>query len=683
HIGTMIGTTAMRGDTDTTLVIKNPARINQDFSLRFWLDATVGDLQKLLSKIYDGEPAPADQTLIYAGKVLKDSSLRLRDIIIQTDWPAGPHSFHLVIKNKQSTGLSAQTRSVGSSASASATTATAAASGAARPTPPSTRTASTPDPSSASGSVASLNGTEKPSSSRPGADPTPTAGQAELDGLMAAASLLNSWIAYSGASGGIYGAAFSNYPFAQSPMPGTAPADGNHTGHEGSAAAPVAAAMSGAGSAADIPYTYYNPVVGNAYQAAYSAALAALSVGPQPPLLKQRQDRPVNQAKETVSDEACKDQCGAASGTGGEAIVEPNASAGTSSASAASTTEPVAQQYAYVPMFVPAYGQAGYMFGMPGPYPILQQSGPIPLGNLQTPGAWAWSPSPFGQPWQQPIPAVGRAGATESIDSIMDLNALLDALTEGAAGGRREGGRGEDGGAGLANRGARAGAAGEGQPGLRLRRARIAIPVAMVPGNEQLAVAAVNRNRQGPARWPPRVLRIRVSLRMLLQALVVVFMLSQNLTWKRLMALIIIGAVMYIASLWAPFLVRRDNQARPEAPQDRGEGAAGRAAGAAEEGAAGAALQPAPQLRQQLRRRGFLSEVLVFVVGFVTSLLPAWNFFAEDAAAFVVGQQMPAEEDGARQQQEAVGENDAAPAEGAGAVPPQGIDEAEGAILAQ
>ncbi|GIL98376.1 hypothetical protein Vretimale_3754 [Volvox reticuliferus] len=326
------------------------------------------------------------------------------------------------------------------------------------------------------------------------------------------------------------------------------------------------------------------------------------------------------------------------------------------------------------------------MYGMPGPYPILQQSGPVPLGNMQTPGAWAWSLSPFGQAWQQSIPAVGRAGATESIDGIMDLNALLDALTEGAAaaGGRRQGDRGEEGGAGQANRGARAGAAGEGQPGFRLRRARIAIPVAMVPDNEQLAVAAVDRNRPGPARWPPRVLRIRVSLRMLLQALVVVFMLSQNLTWKRLMALIIIGAVMYIASLWAPFLVRRDNPARPGAPQGRGEGAAGPVAVAAGAGAAGAAPQPVPQLRQQLRRRGFLSEVLVFLVGFVTSLLPAWNFFAEDAVAFVAGQEVPAEEDDARQQrQEAAGENDAAPAEDAGAVPAQGMDEAEGAVLAQ
>ncbi|GIL98378.1 hypothetical protein Vretimale_3754 [Volvox reticuliferus] len=158
----------------------------------------------------------------------------------------------------------------------------------------------------------------------------------------------------------------------------------------------------------------------------------------------------------------------------------------------------------------------------------------------------------------------------------------------------------------------------------------------------------------------------------------------QNLTWKRLMALIIIGAVMYIASLWAPFLVRRDNPARPGAPQGRGEGAAGPVAVAAGAGAAGAAPQPVPQLRQQLRRRGFLSEVLVFLVGFVTSLLPAWNFFAEDAVAFVAGQEVPAEEDDARQQrQEAAGENDAAPAEDAGAVPAQGMDEAEGAVLAQ
>lgn len=48
---------------NTTLVIKNPSRSNQQFSISFQLDGSIADLQKLLSETYDGRPAPADQTV--------------------------------------------------------------------------------------------------------------------------------------------------------------------------------------------------------------------------------------------------------------------------------------------------------------------------------------------------------------------------------------------------------------------------------------------------------------------------------------------------------------------------------------------------------------------------------------------------------------------------------------------
>jgi hypothetical protein len=62
-------------------------------------------------------------------------------------------------------------------------------------------------------------------------------------------------------------------------------------------------------------------------------------------------------------------------------------------------------------------------------------------------------------------------------------------------------------------------------------------------------------------------------------------------------------------------------------------------------------------------RRGVVQELLVFVVGFVTSLLPAWNFNAEDAAAMAAAQEAAAAEERERQRRAAAGA--AAAAEGA------------------
>lgn len=44
--------------------------------------------------------------------------------------------------------------------------------------------------------------------------------------------------------------------------------------------------------------------------------------------------------------------------------------------------------------------------------------------------------------------------------------------------------------------------------------------------------------------------------------------------------------------------------------------------------------------QHQHRPRGFLMEVLMLVVGFVTSLLPTWNINAHDEAAFAAAQEM-------------------------------------------
>lgn len=102
-----------------TLVIKNPSKSSHHFTLEFSLDGTLGELQQVLSRTYDGKPQPSEQTvrgghkkkgrkaffsrllpfsptalfythartcpahvqLIYGGKVLKDMSVKVRDLV--------------------------------------------------------------------------------------------------------------------------------------------------------------------------------------------------------------------------------------------------------------------------------------------------------------------------------------------------------------------------------------------------------------------------------------------------------------------------------------------------------------------------------------------------------------------------------------------------------------------------
>lgn len=148
------------------------------------------------------------------------------------------------------------------------------------------------------------------------------------------------------------------------------------------------------------------------------------------------------------------------------------------------------------------------------------------------------------------------------------------------------------------------------------------------------------------------------------------------------------GLLLYITATWAP--LRRVMQAmhapRPIAPVPAaapggeaapGLGANGMAdgvglAGAAAAGAAGqgnapegadaalgaeaaAAAAPAaavvPAVPAGPPRRGVLTEIGLFFAGFLTSLLPAWNYNPDDAAAFALAQDLMARE--AREQQAA------------------------------
>eukprot|EP00775_Hariotina_reticulata_P010938 gene10938-11092_t len=67
-----------------TFVIKNPSKHGGDeFKLSVPLDASLAHIQQIIAEQYDGKPSPNSQTLIYAGKVLKDTSIKVKDIVKQ------------------------------------------------------------------------------------------------------------------------------------------------------------------------------------------------------------------------------------------------------------------------------------------------------------------------------------------------------------------------------------------------------------------------------------------------------------------------------------------------------------------------------------------------------------------------------------------------------------------------
>lgn len=74
------------------VVLKNPAR-NGDFKLQIGLQESVIDLKRRLTAEYDNNPAPDQQKIIFAGKLLQDDSI-LADVLQQVS----PHSlfFHLI-----------------------------------------------------------------------------------------------------------------------------------------------------------------------------------------------------------------------------------------------------------------------------------------------------------------------------------------------------------------------------------------------------------------------------------------------------------------------------------------------------------------------------------------------------------------------------------------------------------
>jgi hypothetical protein len=215
-------------------------------------------------------------------------------------------------------------------------------------------------------------------------------------------------------------------------------------------------------------------------------------------------------------------------------------------------------------------------------------------------------------------------------------------------------------------------------------------------------------------------------MRTLLQMLVFGMVLYQHCTWPRLCILLAGSIILYATALWAPFRqfilslampprpeqlaemqLRRQQAAQqhrqaqqPAQQQQPAAAAAGgqqeqqqQEAGAAAPAApaAGAAAEPraeggAPAVAADLAdargglirgemplqpglpawlQRGLVREVLAVLLSFITSLLPGWNYNAEDAAVFAAAQEIMARE--AREQQQQQGQGQGAAAGGAAA----------------
>jgi predicted lipid-binding transport protein (Tim44 family) len=217
-------------------------------------------------------------------------------------------------------------------------------------------------------------------------------------------------------------------------------------------------------------------------------------------------------------------------------------------------------------------------------------------------------------------------------------------------------------------------------------------------------------------------------MRTLLQMLVFGMVLYQHCTWPRLCILLAGSIILYATALWAPFRqfilslampprpeqlaemqLRRQQAAQqhrqaqqPAQQQQQPAQAAAAAAGGqqqqqqqqqqdggaaapaapaaaapAEAGAPAVAADPADARAGLLRgevplqpglpawlQRGIVREVLAVLLSFITSLLPGWNYNAEDAAVFAAAQEMMARE--AREQQQQ-GQGQGAAAGGAAA----------------
>ncbi|MEW5299682.1 MAG: hypothetical protein WDW36_002672 [Sanguina aurantia] len=476
-------------ENKVTLIIKSQAHC--DFTLQVTPADTVASLKKRLFEEYFGKPCESDQTLIYAGKVLKDKSVTIQDLVGQHDSSlgSGPYNLHLVVKQS------------------------AAGSHPTHPPP-----VSQPAPEAASEST--------------GPPHQPAAAAVQAAGSRRAVP----------------------------PPPQPLPPPSHPTG------------------AFHNPYTGVDPVMADAYAAAYSAALtvarraAALGQTQLPPLTSTPSQQHITLGGQSYA-------------------LVPLQMLGPGGTSASSN-----------PWAVP---------GLLGPHTLLPDS---VFSSCYAAGA----PS-------SAATAAALAAALQGRTSRLSSQCLRG----GPAGpGCTRGGRAVRGG----ERPAVVGGVGEGAAGVAAAAAQ----------NAMADAAGLPRGMLGREVRRVFLLRIPITTRSLLQLLVFAVVLYQHFTWQRCLALLFGGILFYLTAVWTP--LRRMMVAlmhgTPRTAQQAGQHPAA----------------VAPQ------NRGMLSEILIFLAGFITSLLPAWNYNPDEAAAFAAAQL-------AEQQQQAAADGAAGAAAAAAAQP--------------
>ena len=94
--------------TMTTVVLKNPRALTEEnFEVGVSMDMTLGDLKNIIHSSYPGNPCPGSQTLVYAGKVLRDEGLVLAEVFPND---GSRVAVHMVIRHDDSSVESHATR---------------------------------------------------------------------------------------------------------------------------------------------------------------------------------------------------------------------------------------------------------------------------------------------------------------------------------------------------------------------------------------------------------------------------------------------------------------------------------------------------------------------------------------------------------------------------------------------
>ena len=82
------------GDDEIVFLIKNPSKSEDNFKLTVSLESTLADVQRLLSELYEGKPAPERQTVSIrtgAACCLTRFAGGLKVVVLAVDlWRKGP-----------------------------------------------------------------------------------------------------------------------------------------------------------------------------------------------------------------------------------------------------------------------------------------------------------------------------------------------------------------------------------------------------------------------------------------------------------------------------------------------------------------------------------------------------------------------------------------------------------------